>query len=156
MSEVFHSECFRKYNFNVGENFIEIAMTFVSTGSATASAPSRRTSFRKWMNETWKWIKIKYCKRRFREVLDFDALTKQYHYQDVKIEIVIHIKNNGISKDKPPFNYDLLQSFKQLYVAKGGKTQGANSYSDKYFLLKLKKEFFQNELLLKLMAQREE
>ena len=121
MSEVFHSECFRKYNFNVGENFIEIAMTFVSKGSAAASAPSKRTSFRKWMNETWKWIKIKDCKLQFREVLDFDALTKQYHYQDVKIEIVIHIKNNGISKDKPHLIvifYRVLNNFMLLKEVK--------------------------------------
>ena len=39
--------CFRKYSFNVGEHFIEIAMTFVSKGSATASTSSKRTSFRK-------------------------------------------------------------------------------------------------------------
>ena len=79
-------------------------------------------------------LKLKIGNGSFHEAVDFDLLKMQYHYQYVKIEIVIQIKNNVISKDKLQFNYDLLQSFKQLYVVKGGKTQAAKSYSTQHFL----------------------
>ena len=43
-----------------------------------------------------------------------------------------------MSKDKPQFNCDLLQNFKQPYVAKAGRKKVAESYSFQCFLLKLK------------------
>ena len=63
--------------------------------------------------------------------------------------MVSYIKENVISKEKPKPQHvsdlDLLQRFKQLYVAKGGKPHDVESYSVQHFTTKLKKEFNHNE-----------
>ena len=65
------------------------------------------------------------------------------------IEMVAYIKEHVKSKEKPQYVSNLLQSFKQLYIAKGGKPQDAESYSVQHFTTKLKKEFNQNGIAVK-------